>query len=144
VILLPHAASDSALTVLHPPKNSLSLSMSLLSGLFIFIRVLVIGEAAVLILDGLFKVLTLLVGQALEFIDGGLIAADGSVIIAACGHLGCVEGDSLLFPTCSSRVTSLILRSAKVDQILMVSYLFLVLLAFSSSFCSRRVRFLLV
>lgn len=118
--------------------------MSLLSGLFIFIRVLVIGEAAVLILDGLFKVLTLLVGQALEFIDGGLISADGSVIIAACGHLGCVEGDSLLFPTCSSRVTSLILRSAKVDQILMVSYLFLVLLAFSSSFCSRRVRFLLV
>jgi hypothetical protein len=118
--------------------------MSLLSGLFIFIRVLVIGEAAVLILDGLFKVLTLLVGEALEFIDGGLIAADGSVIIAACGHFGCVEGDSLLFPTCSSRVTSLILRSAKVDQILMVSYLFLVLLAFSSSFCSRRVRFLLV
>ena len=75
--------------------------MSLLSGLFIFIRVLVIGEAAVLILDGLLKVLTLLVGQALEFIDGGLIAADGSVIIAACGHLGCVEGDSLLFPTAS-------------------------------------------
>ena len=118
--------------------------MSLLSGLFIFIRVLVIGEAAVLILDGLLKVLTLLVGQALEFIDGGLIAADGSVIIAACGHLGCVEGDSLLFAPGSGRVTSLILRSAKVDQIWMVSYLFLVLEAFSSSFCSRRVRFLLV
>lgn len=125
-------------------KIVLSLSISLLSGLFIFIRVLVIGEAAVLIFDGLLKVLTLLVGQALEFIDGGLITADGSVIIAACGHLGCVEGDSLLFPTCSSRVTSLILRSAKVYQIWMVSYLFLVLLAFSSSFCSRRVRFLLV
>lgn len=118
---------------------------SLLSGLFIFIRVLVIGEAAILILDGLLKVLTLLVGQALEFIDGGLIAAEGGVIIAACGHLGCVEGDSLLFSTCGSgRVASLILRSAKVDQIWMVSYLFLVLQAFSSSFCSRRVRFLLV
>jgi hypothetical protein len=125
-------------------KIVLSLSISLLSGLFIFIRVLVIGEAAVLILDGLLKVLTLLVGQALEFVDGGLITADGSVIIATCGHLGCVEGYSLLFPTCSSRVTSLILRSAKVNQIWMVSYLFLVLQAFSSSFCSRRVRFLLV
>lgn len=88
VILLPHAASDSTLTILHP-----------LSGLLIFMRVLVIGEVAVLIFNGLLEVLALLVREALEFIDGGLIAADGSVIIAACGNLGCVEGDSLLLPS---------------------------------------------
>ena len=121
----------------------------LLSGFFIFIRVLIIGEAAVLILYGLLEVLTLLVRQALELIDGGLIAAaaNSSVIIAACGDLGCVEGDRLLFPgtgTGTGRVAALVLRSAKVNQIWMISYLFLVLLAFSSSFCSRRVRFLLV
>ena len=73
--------------------------MSLLSGLFVFIRVLVIGEAAVLIFNSLLKVLTLLVREALEFINGGLIAANCSVIVAAWGHLGCVEGDSLLLPS---------------------------------------------
>ena len=88
VILLPHAASDSALTILHPPKNSLRIWMrDLLSGLLIFMRVLVIGEVAVLIFNGLLEVLTLFVREALEFIDGGLIAADGSVIIATCGNL---------------------------------------------------------
>jgi hypothetical protein len=72
----------------------------LLSGFFIFIRVLIIGEAAVLILYGLLEVLALLVRQALELIDGGLVAAATNccVIIAACGHLGCVEGDRFLFP----------------------------------------------
>ncbi len=100
VILLPHAASDSTLTILHPPKNSLSILRGhLLSGLLIFMRVLVIGEVAVLIFNSLLEVLALLVREALEFIDGGLIAADGSVIIAACGNLGCVEGDSLLLPS---------------------------------------------
>jgi hypothetical protein len=118
VILLPHAASHSTLTVLHP-----------LSGLFIFIRVFVIGEAAVLILYGLLEVLTLLVRQALELIDGGLIAAaaNSSVIIAACGDLGCVEGDRLLFPgtgTGTGRVAALVLRSA----LLSLASLFLLLL----------------
>ena len=59
----------------------------LLSGLLIFMRVLVIGEVAVLIFNGLLEVLTLFVREALEVIDGGLIAADGSVIIATCGNL---------------------------------------------------------
>jgi hypothetical protein len=66
VKLLPEAASHSAFSVLHP-----------LSSPLIFLRVLIIGKATVLILDGFLKVLTFLVSETLELINSALIATYG-------------------------------------------------------------------
>jgi len=83
MILLTKSASYSTFSILHP-----------LSGLFVFLRIFLICESAVLIFNGLLEVFAFFIGQPLELINSSFIFAI-SVLVAS--RLWCVERDSLLF-----------------------------------------------
>ena len=79
------------------------------SCLFIFKRVFLIGKAAVLIFNSFFEVFTFLVCEALELINGGLIAAYGVLVASHC--LRGLESYTFLLDG------ALLVFSAKADQI---------------------------
>lgn len=136
VILLSQSASNGTLSVLHAPKNrSLMNPSCLLSSLFILAGVLIVTEFSILILNGLLKVLSLLIGQTHNLIHCRIALSIATFFIWNCALLlfGSLECDSLF----RHLITINRIRSG----IMVCTYPFLVF--FYSSLVSRRLFFAL-